>query len=70
MTDKTQYCELCEAAQREIAELRAARLKPIDEAIELITSSMSKFHTADRSVLNIVIGYLNEIRAKYAGGKP
>ena len=50
MTDKTQYCELCEAAQREIAELdrrvraldfvvdelKAERLAPIDETVRAI----------------------------------
>lgn len=50
MTDKTQYCPLCEAAQREIAELdrrvraldfvvdelKAERLAPIDETVRAI----------------------------------
>ena len=59
MTDKTRYCELCEAAQREIAELKAERLKPIDEAIAEFDPNCSDYVTRT----------LKEIRAKYEQGE-
>lgn len=71
MTDKTQYCELCEAAQREIAELKAERFTMIDEAIAMVRELDNKFHELGEgsicAALGVVLMRLEfDIRAKYA----
>lgn len=62
--DRTNYCPMCVEAQREIAELKAARLRPIDECIEYFSGCASKLMVPD-----FICGALETIRARYAEKK-
>lgn len=83
MTDKTQYCELCEAAQREIARLEAERFTMIDEAIKIAHrgannnlngmegADAAEFHDCETRYCcyTDIEHWLKEIRAKYEKGE-
>ncbi len=78
MTDKTRYCELCEAAQREIARLKAERFAMIDEAIARVKHISGGFEKREypeelkaelRGYLQWIDIDLTEIRAKYEKGE-